>query len=186
MLPSGSRFADAARIRGSDVASLSADGVMTLRVHQAKNIRKRSHQRWLQLRVPRFLCPHLRLRLSQCHPDQPLVQMTYRAFLSFLKKFLNNKSVTTYSVRRTVFEMLRRRVATIEDMMKVTLHRNADQLRWYLEAPLMDEVTAMIKNVSLSTRPFAPTPFSGSTTWEFQPVCTKMTSTPSSSARCVT
>eukprot|EP00760_Papus_ankaliazontas_P024551 PhM_4_TR2388/c2_g1_i3/m.10372 len=139
MLPSGSRFADAARIRGSDVASLSADGVMTLRVHQAKNIRKRSHQRWLQLRVPRFLCPHLRLRLSQCHPDQPLVQMTYRAFLLFLKKFLNNKSVTTYSVRRTVFEMLRRRVATIEDMMKVTLHRNADQLRWYLEAPLMDE-----------------------------------------------
>jgi len=47
--------------------------------------------------------------------------------------------VSTYSIRRTVFEMIRRRVSSIEEMMRVTLHFNAESLRWYLEAPLEDD-----------------------------------------------
>ena len=141
MLPSGSRFADVARMVPSDFVRWNPlTGLADIRVHQQKNIRKRLHQRWVSQNVPLALAKYLTMRLALGRSSNvPLVEVGYWEFLDFLKKFLGDRSVSTYSVRRTVFEMMRRRCRTIEDMMKATLHFNADMLRWYLELPMEDD-----------------------------------------------
>eukprot|EP00760_Papus_ankaliazontas_P021655 PhM_4_TR18715/c1_g4_i2/m.62389 len=139
MLPAGARFADVQKIRAGDVCAIESSGRVTLRIFQAKNIRRRKNQRWYVMMVPRPLLPHLYHQWLTVPQQSPLVQVTYSAFMRFLKRYLRNQSVSTYSIRRSVFERLRRRVRNIEDMTKVTMHRDPDQLRWYLEAPLPDE-----------------------------------------------
>jgi integrase len=139
MLPAGARFADACRIQAGDIASIDPSGKMTYRVFQAKNIRQRRHQKWFVMTIPKPLLPALQLRWWAAPPSARLVTVTYRMFLRFLKIYIGDEKVSTYSIRRTVFEMLRRRVKNIEQMTVVTMHRNQDQLRWYLEAPLPDE-----------------------------------------------
>jgi hypothetical protein len=74
--------------------------------------------------------------------------MSYRSFLQKLKTLTGDPEVTTYSIRRTVFELMRLRVKNIEEMAQVTLHANKDQLRWYLEYPLPDESRIQIKATS--------------------------------------
>lgn len=135
MLPSGARFADVARLT-PDQCTL-VDNVLHLRVRQQKNIRKRLHQRWLSLAIPTSLLPFLKERI-EARP-QYLVALTYDQFLSRLKTLVSDRAVSTYSIRRTVFEQLRLRLRTIEEIQAVTLHHNKEQLRWYLDAPTLAE-----------------------------------------------
>jgi len=141
MSSSGSRFADAAMMRPSDfVRWNSQTGMADLRIMQQKNIRKRLKQRWVSQQIPLELTKYLNKRLLAARQmNAPLVEVSYWDFLTWLKKFLGDEMVSTYSIRRTVFEMIRRRVSSIEEMMRVTLHFNAESLRWYLEAPLEDD-----------------------------------------------
>jgi integrase len=111
MLPSGARFADIARIAKKDVTLVSK--TLHLRIRQQKNIRKRLHQRWLSLAIPRPLLPNLILRLNACQPGEALVKISYPHFLARLKALTNDSRVTTYSIRRSVFEILRSRLRTI-------------------------------------------------------------------------
>lgn len=142
MLPAGARFADVARLRRSDVVDF-VDSVLCLRVAQAKNIRSRKHQRFLSLSIPRSLSPFLLARILVAAPSEALVQVSYAEMMRYLKAKLGS-GVTTYSIRRSVFDQIRRRVRTIEEMAQVTLHRSTDQLRWYLEAPLPDEIATQV------------------------------------------
>jgi hypothetical protein len=140
MLPSGSRFADAAKVLPSDFLSLDESGKAHLRIFQAKNIRKRLNQRWLTQMIPRKLLPCLVARmLETLKSNVPLVSSTYNEFLAWLKKTLHDNGVSTYSIRRTVFERLRVRCRTIEEMVLTSMHFNKESFRWYLEAPLPDE-----------------------------------------------
>lgn len=92
------------------------------------------------MQIPTALASALRSRLETCPRDQALVSLSYQFFLRWLKNFLGDDAVSTYSIRRGVFDQLRLRCNTIEEIQKVTLHFHADQLRWYLEAPLADEL----------------------------------------------
>lgn len=150
MLPSGSRFGDVARILPSDFRTInSRTGVATLRIFQAKNIRKRLHQRWLTQRIPSTLLPYLMKRMDEAkNKNEPLISTTYAEFLHFLKTTLKDPEVATYSVRRTVFDKLRQQVKTIEEMVLVTMHFRKEMLRWYLEAPLPDESEVQLKATS--------------------------------------
>eukprot|EP00760_Papus_ankaliazontas_P003962 PhM_4_TR11668/c1_g3_i6/m.63995 len=116
-----------------------------MRIRQAKNIRRRNHQKWFEMVVPRPLLPILASRWLTAQPTEPLVQVSYRQFLRFPKSYLQDPSATTYSIRRTVFEQLRRRVHSIDEMTKVTLHRDPDQLRWYLDAPPSGRVSSSVE-----------------------------------------
>eukprot|EP00760_Papus_ankaliazontas_P010392 PhM_4_TR14266/c0_g1_i3/m.59648 len=141
----GARFADVARIRAVDVSL--KQGTLAIRVRQQKNIRKRVHQRWLTLAIPDSLVPHLGQRLRACRPHDPIVTQTYRQFLAYLKTRLG-PTYTTYSIRRTIFEILRQRLGSIEEIQKVTLHANKEQLRWHLERPTRDEMSAQLTATS--------------------------------------
>jgi len=141
MLPSGSRFSDVSRMIPSDFVSIGPEGLAQIRIFQAKNIRKRLKQKWLSIQIPIALLPFLSHRIAQAAAtNEPLVTSTYNEFLSWLKKFLKDPQATTYSIRRSVFEQIRKRVNTIEEFMMISLHLNKDSLRWYLEAPLPDEM----------------------------------------------
>eukprot|EP00760_Papus_ankaliazontas_P021641 PhM_4_TR18715/c1_g3_i11/m.62398 len=118
MLPSGARFADVARIRTRDV-SLTNDQLM-IRVRQQKNIRRRGLQRWLTVTVPQALLPYLRCRLLQAPPEETIIRQTYRQFLNYIKLRLGPR-YTTYSIRRSVFEILRQRLDSLEQIQRVTL-----------------------------------------------------------------
>ena len=149
MLPSGSRFADAAKVLPSDFMSIDACGKAHLRIFQAKNIRKRLNQRWLTQMIPKQHLPCLVSRmLAALSSNAPLVTSTYDEFLLWLKTTLNDRSVTTYSIRRTVFERLRRRCRTIEEMVLTSMHFNKESFRWYLEAPLEDESAVQLHATS--------------------------------------
>ena len=140
MLPSGSRFMDATRMVPSDFISMDASGLSQLRIFQAKNIRRRLRQRWLTIQFPPTLLPFLVWRIQEASKNnEPLVTTSYNQFMSWLKKYLSDPKATTYSIRRSVFEEIRRRVGSIEEFMMISLHLNKDSLRWYLEAPLPDE-----------------------------------------------
>jgi len=128
-------------------------GKATLRIFQAKNIRKRLHQKWLTQRIPRQLLPFLVKRMNEAaKEDEPLVNTTYAEFLHFLRTTLKDPEVATYSVRRTVFEKLRQNSNSIEDMILVTMHFRKEMLRWYLEAPLPDESNLQWKVTSWHER----------------------------------
>jgi integrase len=139
LLPSGMRFADACRLRACDVAWLD-DQSVSIRVRQTKTIRSRRHQRWLVLRIPRPLSVALHRRLSVLafNPMREVITVGYREYLAYLKRKLG-ANVTTYSIRRTVINIMARKVKKLEDLQLVTMHRTANQLRWYLDAPLQDE-----------------------------------------------
>ena len=68
--------------------------------------------------------------------------------MSWLKRYLSDPKVTTYSIRRSVFEEIRKRVGSIEEFMMISLHLNKDSLRWYLEAPLPDEEQVQVHGTS--------------------------------------
>lgn len=142
MLPTGARHADVSKIRRSDVVELR-ENRLCLRIFQAKNVRKRQHQRFLTLAIPRPLLSHLLDRIIVCPPTDCLVTMTYRRFMARIKQMLGAE-VSTYSIRRAVFEEMRLRVPDAESLAKVTLHRNVDQLRWYLERPTLEEVSLQL------------------------------------------
>ena len=149
MLPSGSRFADAAKVLPSDFMSLDGNGKAHLRIFQAKNIRKRLNQRWLTQMIPQRHLPFLAARmLAALATDAPLVTTTYEEFLRWLKRTLNDPGISTYSIRRTVFERLRRRCRTIEEMVLTSMHFNKESFRWYLEAPLEDESAVQLHATS--------------------------------------
>lgn len=137
MLPFGMRFQDACRIRVMDVEQVKGT-TLTVRIRQAKNIRRRSHQKWHVMSVPRPLMWALLSRLKEASQASPLVTVTYAQFLAYLKKTLD-KSVSTYSIRLTALNAMAERVRSIEELQRVSLHRNADQLRWYLNKPLKDD-----------------------------------------------
>lgn len=158
MLPTGARFADVSRILASDVKTLTGEGELTLRIYQTKSIRQRLHQRWLSMMIPRTLLPSLVLRCSVCPPNEPLVQVTYQSFMRYLKRFLANDQVSTYSIRRGVFEQLRQRLDSIEEMQAVTLHFHGEQLRWYLEAPTQKERRTQIYASGWHQSPATSTP----------------------------
>lgn len=143
MLPVGMRFADSARIRAMDAAT-SSTGLLTLRIRQAKNIRSRKHQRWLQMQVPPTLLRHIMDRLKQARPEHPLVTVTYNQYLQYLKRTLS-PSVSTYSLRLTSLNAMAAKVRTIEELQRVTFHRSAEQLRWYLNQPLRDDANLQIQ-----------------------------------------
>lgn len=148
MLPAGSRFADVQRLRPMDVVAFDVQtGTLVLKVKQAKNIRARRHQRFQCLRIPVPLRLPLRTRLSACPPGQTIIEVSYRHLMRYLKaKF--GPQVTSYSIRRTVLNLMRGCVSTIEEMATATLHRNTDQLRMYLDAPLPDEARTQIAATS--------------------------------------
>lgn len=138
ILPSGMRFADAARIRSRDVIFFR-EGLACIRIRQTKTIRKRKDQRWLCLQIPAPLQKVFKKTRKECQPSEPLVKVTYSRYLHYLKRKLG-PSVATYSLRRTVINLMASRVQTIGQLQQVTLHRTEEQLRWYLEAPLPDEL----------------------------------------------
>eukprot|EP00760_Papus_ankaliazontas_P013082 PhM_4_TR15644/c2_g1_i2/m.6800 len=137
LIPFGMRFADAARVRICDVESVQGN-VCTLRIRQAKNILKRAHQRWHSMVIPSQLLGHLKQRLRSGDPRCPLITVGYRQYQRYLKRTIS-RTVSTYSIRITALNRMAQRVATVEELQKVTLHRNADQLRRYLNRPLKDE-----------------------------------------------
>lgn len=147
MLPAGMRFADAEKIRRADVASLKGSQ-LTFKVMQAKNIRMRQHQTWYSMTIPHALLPYLELRLKEASPTCHLLTITYSEFMYLLRAYLGDPRITTYSIRRTVFDRLRGLVNTIGELQQVTLHRNAAQLRMYLEGPLPDELTNRVRLTS--------------------------------------
>jgi integrase len=157
MLPTGLRFQDVANLKRRDVVQVEGN-VVTLRVRKAKNIRTRKAQRFLTITIPSSLLQPLLARLEAAPADAPLVTVSYRQMLAFLKRTLGTH-ISTYSIRRGVFEQMRRRVSTIEEMRQVTLHADEQMLRWYLEAPLKDEadlqarVSAWHVGLSATTRP---------------------------------
>lgn len=140
MLPSGSRFMDASRMLPSDFITLDHTGIARLRIFQSKSIRTRLRQRWLTIQFPLPLLPFLSRRIAEAAKNnEPLVTTSYNQFLSWLKKYLKDPHVTTYSIRRAVFESIRLRVKNIDEFMMISMHINPDSLRWYLDAPLPDE-----------------------------------------------
>jgi integrase len=146
ILPSGMRFADAARIRVCDIVSLKK-GVATVRVRRTKTIRRRRHQRWLSLAIPLSLLPALRRRIKEATPTAPLVAISYSSYLRYLKRKLG-PMVATYSLRRTVLNIMAERVQNIEQLQEVTFHRTKEQLRWYLDKPLPDELSTQVHATS--------------------------------------
>jgi integrase len=146
MLPSGMRFADAARIRVCDIVSLS-NGVATVRIRRTKTIRRRRHQRWLSLAIPKSLLPAIRRRLREAAPTSPVISIGYSAYLRYLKKNLGPMAAT-YSLRRTVLNIMAERVQNIEQLQEVTFHRTKEQLRWYLDKPLPDELSTQVHATS--------------------------------------
>lgn len=137
ILPTGARFADAARIRRADIVRLQRP-CLTYRVFQTKTIRSRKHQRWATIVIPSLLWDPLIKAIASTPPSEPLITTSYDRFLRFLKTEFGPATVT-YSLRRGVFEQMRLRATCLEDITAITFHRSTDQLRWYLEAPLPDE-----------------------------------------------
>jgi integrase len=145
ILPSGMRFADAAKIRNLDI-QIRGQAAM-IRIRQSKTIRQRRHQRWLSLLIPRTLLKAVCSRLQKGRPEDFLIQVQYPEYLQYLKRTLGSQ-YTTYSVRRSVLNLMAQRVRSIEELQKTTLHRTTDQLRWYLDEPLPDEADAQIHATS--------------------------------------
>jgi integrase len=137
LLPSGMRFADACRLRARDVTWLGTQS-LSIRVRQTKTIRSRRHQRWLVITIPRSLAMPLHQRLQDLEPTDEIISVSYRSYLGYLKRKLG-ADVSTYSIRRTVLNIMAQKVKRLEELQLVTMHRTSEQLRWYLDAPLQDE-----------------------------------------------
>lgn len=148
MIPAGARFQDVARIRAEDVEELNREGVLTYRVFQAKNVRRRQHQRWLSMHLPPRLAPALARRILTCPAGRNLVEVSYQRFLRWMKQAPGCRTLSTYSIRRFVLNTMALGVSTLSELQAITLHRNAEQLRWYLDAPLADEVKAQLSATS--------------------------------------
>jgi hypothetical protein len=143
ILPTGARFADAARILAKDILGSQRPSV-SIRIFRTKTIRSRRHQRYLSLTIPQPLWQPLQRQLAKCPRNDPLIQVSYDQFLRFLKQTCGPLT-TTYSLRRGVFEQMRLQVSSLEEMTAVTFHRSTEQLRWYLESQLPDEQNTQLR-----------------------------------------
>jgi hypothetical protein len=150
MLPTGARFQDIQRIQKEDIITMptKTKPVLSMRIYQTKTIRKRLHQRWLTMTIPRQLVKYLEQRLESVLMGEKIVTISYRKFMNWIKNTTGNPQLSTYSLRLRTLEELRRRATSIEEIQMVSFHRNPDQLRWYLEAPLPDEMRTQMRLTS--------------------------------------
>lgn len=138
----GARFQDLKRIRRADVTFVDRN-VISIRIFQTKTIRSRKHQRWLTIVLPVIRTQEFIRLLKAMAPEEEICKPTYRQYMQFLKVL--GTWATTYSIRLGVFEEMRKIAHSIQEITAVTLHRNEDQLRWYLGGPLPDEMAAQMR-----------------------------------------